>query len=146
MVFKIGARMVSHGRFGAFQMAEVAIPRISLLRRLKRALLAGLAGGVASLLFLFTELSWWGLLAGFVMGGLYFGIADLVRPKADSQTELRLGGALAGALAACAGWWIHEGEMSMTVWAVLGAGLGAMFCELIPILYDDNHETSSDQN
>ena len=34
-LIKLGARVVSHGRHVTFQLAEVAVPRLSLIRRLR---------------------------------------------------------------------------------------------------------------
>jgi hypothetical protein len=33
---KIGARIVRHGRYVVFQLAEVAVPRAEILRRIER--------------------------------------------------------------------------------------------------------------
>ena len=96
-----------------------------------------LAGGVVGIPFLATEFSLWGILSGFCMGFLYLGVVGMFHPTEGSLFEQRVAGGIAGALAGCAGWWIHEGVESMTIWALVGVVLGVMFSSGIASLIED---------
>ena len=84
-LIKIGAKVVSHGRYVTFQLAEVAVPRrlfaaiLSLIARLRPAARAGMSGGVIMRQAAIGEIC-----AG-VPKSLY---AALSRPRSETSSAL----------------------------------------------------------